>query len=71
MAKLFQKLLKKKGKKKKKLLRPQLEPTKAVCAPNRRTCLSVELDQCVICPVAVHTGLLLKSVFAISDICAR
>ena len=61
----------KKRKKEKKLLRPQLEPTKAVCAPNRRTCLSVELDQCVICPVAAHIGLLLKSVFAISDICAR
>ena len=53
------------------MLRLQLAPTKAMCAPNRRTCLSVELGQCAICPVATHTGLLLKSVFAISDICAR
>ena len=73
IAKLFQKLLKKKKKRKKekKLLRPQLEPTKAMCAPNRRTSLSVELDQCAICPVAIHSVLLLKSVFAISDICVR
>ena len=51
--------------------RPQLEPPKAVCAPNWHTCLSVELDQCTICPVSSHTGLLLKGAFAISDICAR